>query len=177
MDKTNSKIFFCSKKTQKNNKKNQQNSKKKFLIFCNSFHYFSVFFGAKQKIPKQINLKLEGMATLILLLLICIPILILIIAFVGWWKQDLIIYTNYFPTDSIGSYTYLPTLYSLKYEDVWLKTEDGVLINAWFIHAPNENDPVYGRFFQQEEGLGLISFPKFKKSQFLSKRFRFRFNG
>eukprot|EP01080_Neovahlkampfia_damariscottae_P008962 gene8962-911_t len=50
-----------------------------------------------------------------------------------YWKQDMLLYVYYMPSGSRGKHLYLPSRYNLPFEDVYLKTRDGVKIHAWFI--------------------------------------------
>jgi len=97
------------------------------------------------------------MNSFIIFLSLAIPIILIIIAIIAWWKQDLIVYVNYFPRDSIGDYAYLPSLFSMKYDDVWIRTEDGVKINAWFIYAPKEDDEEYGKYFKSNDNSSNVN--------------------
>jgi fermentation-respiration switch protein FrsA (DUF1100 family) len=65
-----------------------------------------------------------------------IPLFLFLVAY---YYQDVLLYVNYLPKGSIGSYEYLPSRYDLPFEDVWLRTSDGVRIHGWFIryHAQN----------------------------------------
>lgn len=44
----------------------------------------------------------------------------------AYWKQNILLYINYLPQGSRGSYVYLPSRYNLPFEDVWLITKDKV---------------------------------------------------
>lgn len=50
----------------------------------------------------------------------------LVLVGLGYWKQNLLLYCNHTPKGSIGSYVYLPSRYNLLFEDIWLRTKDGV---------------------------------------------------
>lgn len=52
---------------------------------------------------------------------------------IAYLNQNLLLYCNYLPKNSQGSYTYLPSRYNLPFEDIYLTTRDGVRIHAWFI--------------------------------------------
>eukprot|EP01027_Heterolobosea_sp_BB2_P016102 GEZU01022965.1.p1 GENE.GEZU01022965.1~~GEZU01022965.1.p1 ORF type:complete len:186 (-),score=33.34 GEZU01022965.1:6-563(-) len=56
-----------------------------------------------------------------------------------YWKQNLLLYVTYFPKDSRGKFTYLPSRFNLPFEDIWLRTKDGVKIHCWFIKQQHEN--------------------------------------
>jgi len=55
------------------------------------------------------------------------------LATLAYYNQNLLLYCNYLPKNSQGTYTYLPSRYNLPFEDVYLTTRDNVRIHAWFI--------------------------------------------
>lgn len=50
----------------------------------------------------------------------------LCLATIVYFKQDMMLYVNYMPPNSIGKYIYLPSRFNLPFEDVFLITKDNV---------------------------------------------------
>ena len=48
------------------------------------------------------------------------------LATLAYYNQNLLLYCNYLPKNSQGTYTYLPSRYNLPFEDVFLTTRDNV---------------------------------------------------
>lgn len=74
---------------------------------------------------------------------IAVAVPLFAIAGLGYWKQNLILYCNHTPPGSRGSYVYLPSRYNLLFEDVWMRTKDGVRIHAWLIRGPKKSKQLH----------------------------------
>jgi len=58
---------------------------------------------------------------LVALCAIIVPILLVLVA--AYWKQNLLLYNN---NDGKESFIYLPSRYNMPFEEIWLKTRDGI---------------------------------------------------
>lgn len=93
------------------------------------------------------------------IIFIGIPVSLIVTAYLN---QNLLLYCNYLPKNSQGSYTYLPSRYNLPFEDVYLSTRDGIryvtfkneMYLQWGVLTPSFINRIHAWFIRYRHAKG-----------------------
>lgn len=101
-----------------------------------------ITFGAFILFPTMPSLPIIILLSIIYSIFFFIIIGILLFLLFLYIKQDVLLYMNYINKDII----YLPSRFNLPFDDIYLKTEDGVEIHSWFIKYREPGKNIYQLF-------------------------------